>query len=105
MWSSSSVRVPSIYLSIFCSISTYCVLNTVNSSHVKIFLLIKLLECLPKCSSLPKDRHFWNINETMMQPPHLFPLQELWVQSLVGEIRIPQTTAWPKRLFEKGMGG
>lgn len=68
----------SIYLSVFCSISTHCVLNTVppievnhgnsNSSHVKIFLLIKLLECLPKCSSLPREMHFWNINETMMQP-------------------------------------
>ncbi|EDL14907.1 mCG1027353, partial [Mus musculus] len=52
---------------------TYCVLNTVppieddhgnsNSSHVKIFLPKKLLECLPKCSSLPKERHRWNTNE------------------------------------------
>ena len=23
----------------------------------------KLLECLPKCSSLPKERHRWNTNE------------------------------------------
>uniref|UniRef100_A0A8C4S132 Uncharacterized protein n=1 Tax=Erpetoichthys calabaricus TaxID=27687 RepID=A0A8C4S132_ERPCA len=28
-----------------------------NGSHVKIFLPKKLLECLPKCSSLPKERH------------------------------------------------
>ncbi|XP_023559927.1 calmodulin-binding transcription activator 1-like [Octodon degus] len=28
-----------------------------NSSHVKIFLPKKLLECLLKCSSLPKERH------------------------------------------------
>lgn len=34
-----------------------------NSSHVKIFLPKKLLECLPKCSSLPKERHRWNTNE------------------------------------------
>lgn len=68
----------SSYPSVFCRTSTSCVLNTMppievnhgnsNSSHVKIFLLTKLLECLPKCSSLPKERHFWNINETMMQP-------------------------------------
>jgi hypothetical protein len=34
-----------------------------NSSHVKIFLPKKLLECLPKCSSLPKEGHRWNTNE------------------------------------------
>uniref|UniRef100_A0A8C5YTS8 Uncharacterized protein n=1 Tax=Marmota marmota marmota TaxID=9994 RepID=A0A8C5YTS8_MARMA len=52
---------------------THCVLNTVttieddhgnsNSSHAKTFLQKKLLECLQKCSSLPKERHRWNINE------------------------------------------
>ncbi|XP_044524598.1 calmodulin-binding transcription activator 1-like [Gracilinanus agilis] len=36
-----------------------------NGSHVKIFLPKKLLECLPKCSSLPKERHRWNTNEEM----------------------------------------
>jgi len=36
-----------------------------NGSHVKIFLPKKLLECLPKCSSLPKERHRWNTNEVM----------------------------------------
>nr|DBA16460.1 TPA: hypothetical protein GDO54_003849 [Pyxicephalus adspersus] len=35
-----------------------------NGSHVKIFLPKKLLECLPKCSSLPKERHRWNTNES-----------------------------------------
>ncbi|GCC21132.1 hypothetical protein chiPu_0019599 [Chiloscyllium punctatum] len=34
-----------------------------NGSHVKIFLPKKLLECLPKCSALPKERHRWNTNE------------------------------------------
>nr|XP_019832170.1 PREDICTED: calmodulin-binding transcription activator 1-like isoform X1 [Bos indicus] len=65
----------SVSQSVFCGTSTYCVLNTVppleddhgnsNSSHVKIFLPKKLLECLPKCSSLPKERHRWNTNEIM----------------------------------------
>lgn len=36
-----------------------------NGSHVKIFLPKKLLECLPKCSSLPKERHRWNTNEVI----------------------------------------
>uniref|UniRef100_A0A8C4N1T5 Calmodulin binding transcription activator 1 n=1 Tax=Equus asinus TaxID=9793 RepID=A0A8C4N1T5_EQUAS len=66
-------RPKSVSQSVFCGTSTYCVLNTVppieddhgnsNSSHVKIFLPKKLLECLPKCSSLPKERHRWNTNE------------------------------------------
>ncbi|XP_055438392.1 calmodulin-binding transcription activator 1-like isoform X1 [Bubalus kerabau] len=86
MWSVQSFNRPGLSLqsflisyhksvsqSVFCGTSTYCVLNTVppleddhgnsNSSHVKIFLPKKLLECLPKCSSLPKERHRWNTNE------------------------------------------
>ncbi|XP_036152026.1 calmodulin-binding transcription activator 1-like [Myotis myotis] len=62
--------------SVFCGTSTYYVLNTVpllegdpgnrNRSHVKVLLPKKMLECLPKCSSLPEHR--WNTNEMMMQP-------------------------------------
>ncbi|XP_007445796.1 PREDICTED: calmodulin-binding transcription activator 1-like [Lipotes vexillifer] len=58
---------------VFCGTRAYRVLNTVppiendhgnsSSSHVKTFLPKKLLECLPKCSSLPKERHRWNTNE------------------------------------------
>ncbi|XP_056450463.1 uncharacterized protein LOC130385789 [Gadus chalcogrammus] len=33
--------------------------------HLKIYLPKKLLECLPKCSSLPKERHRWNTNEEL----------------------------------------
>ncbi|XP_053422181.1 calmodulin-binding transcription activator 1-like [Nycticebus coucang] len=57
----------SISQSVFCRIITYCVLSTVppieddhgnsNSSRVKIFSLKELLECLLKCSSLPKERY------------------------------------------------
>uniref|UniRef100_A0A8D0RRS3 Uncharacterized protein n=1 Tax=Sus scrofa TaxID=9823 RepID=A0A8D0RRS3_PIG len=57
----------SVSQSVFCGACTYCALNTVppleddhgnsNSSHVKIFLPKKLLECLPKCSSLPREMH------------------------------------------------
>uniref|UniRef100_A0A3B4FFC8 Calmodulin binding transcription activator 1 n=1 Tax=Pundamilia nyererei TaxID=303518 RepID=A0A3B4FFC8_9CICH len=40
-------------------------LNTThpNNNPLKIYLPKKLLECLPKCSSLPKERHRWNTNE------------------------------------------
>uniref|UniRef100_A0A8C4X1X9 Calmodulin binding transcription activator 1 n=1 Tax=Eptatretus burgeri TaxID=7764 RepID=A0A8C4X1X9_EPTBU len=34
-----------------------------NNNHVTVFLPKKLLECLPKCSTLPKERHRWNTNE------------------------------------------
>ncbi|XP_034550991.1 uncharacterized protein LOC117821074 isoform X2 [Notolabrus celidotus] len=33
--------------------------------HLKIYLPKKLLECLPKCTSLPKERHRWNTNELL----------------------------------------
>uniref|UniRef100_A0A672P5F4 Calmodulin-binding transcription activator 1 n=1 Tax=Sinocyclocheilus grahami TaxID=75366 RepID=A0A672P5F4_SINGR len=36
---------------------------TDEHGHLKIYLPKKLLECLPKCSSLPKERHRWNTNE------------------------------------------
>ena len=39
--------------------------------HLKIYLPKKLLECLPKCSSLPKERHRWNTNEVSL--PSLIP--------------------------------
>ncbi|XP_059797604.1 calmodulin-binding transcription activator 1-like [Balaenoptera ricei] len=63
----------SVSQSEFCGNSTYSVLNTLppieddhgnsDGSHVKIFSLKKLLECLPKCSSSPKERYLWNTNE------------------------------------------
>ncbi|XP_020953161.1 calmodulin-binding transcription activator 1 isoform X5 [Sus scrofa] len=79
----------SVSQSVFCGASTYCVLNTVppleddhgnsNSSHVKIFLPKKLLECLPKCSSLPKERHRWNTNEEIAAYLITFEKHEEWL--------------------------
>uniref|UniRef100_A0A3B1KCT4 Calmodulin binding transcription activator 1 n=1 Tax=Astyanax mexicanus TaxID=7994 RepID=A0A3B1KCT4_ASTMX len=40
-----------------------CVIYYDEHGHLKIYLPKKLLECLPKCSSLPKERHRWNTNE------------------------------------------
>ncbi|KAB0377432.1 hypothetical protein FD755_011876 [Muntiacus reevesi] len=50
-------------ISRFCEVKSFYDHGNSNSSHVKIFLPKKLLECLPKCSSLPKERHRWNTNE------------------------------------------
>uniref|UniRef100_A0A5F9CS35 Calmodulin binding transcription activator 1 n=1 Tax=Oryctolagus cuniculus TaxID=9986 RepID=A0A5F9CS35_RABIT len=92
--------IGSVSQSVFCGTSTYCVLNTVppieddhgnsNSSHVKIFLPKKLLECLPKCSSLPKERHRWNTNEgeeCCWRSCHLLPANKARCMTLGGESR------------------
>lgn len=34
-----------------------------NSHHLKVFLPKKLVECVPKCPALPKERLRWNTNE------------------------------------------
>uniref|UniRef100_A0A8C9P5T9 Uncharacterized protein n=1 Tax=Spermophilus dauricus TaxID=99837 RepID=A0A8C9P5T9_SPEDA len=69
MWAASRSwrSTNSISHSVSWGTRTHCVLNTVttieddhgnsNSSHAKTFLLKKLLECLQKRSSLPKERH------------------------------------------------
>uniref|UniRef100_A0A8C9HX72 Uncharacterized protein n=1 Tax=Piliocolobus tephrosceles TaxID=591936 RepID=A0A8C9HX72_9PRIM len=57
--------------SVFFGTSTYYVLNAMppgddhgnsQSSHVQIFLQKKVLECMPKCSSLARG-HRWNTDE------------------------------------------
>uniref|UniRef100_A0A3Q2CDP9 Calmodulin binding transcription activator 1 n=1 Tax=Cyprinodon variegatus TaxID=28743 RepID=A0A3Q2CDP9_CYPVA len=54
--------------SVFCP-SLYCLFLPIvhiykdEHGHLKIYLPKKLLECLPKCTSLPKERHRWNTNE------------------------------------------
>ncbi|XP_016137933.1 uncharacterized protein [Sinocyclocheilus grahami] len=49
--------------------------NNNEHGHLKIYLPKKLLECLPKCSSLPKERHRWNTNETRQSICHCgFPV-------------------------------
>uniref|UniRef100_A0A8C0EZF5 Calmodulin-binding transcription activator 1 n=1 Tax=Bubo bubo TaxID=30461 RepID=A0A8C0EZF5_BUBBB len=39
----------------------------------------KLLECLPKCSSLPKERHRWNTNEEIAAYLITFEKHEEWL--------------------------
>uniref|UniRef100_A0A4W5LPY5 Calmodulin binding transcription activator 1 n=1 Tax=Hucho hucho TaxID=62062 RepID=A0A4W5LPY5_9TELE len=55
-----------VYTTVFFHYSIYTIVNCTyynEHGHLKIYLPKKLLECLPKCSSLPKERHRWNTNE------------------------------------------
>uniref|UniRef100_A0A8C7M8H0 CG-1 domain-containing protein n=1 Tax=Oncorhynchus kisutch TaxID=8019 RepID=A0A8C7M8H0_ONCKI len=56
-----------------------CVHEHVQESHLKIYLPKKLLECLPKCSSLPKERHRWNTNEEIAAYLITFEKHEEWL--------------------------
>ncbi|XP_049608443.1 calmodulin-binding transcription activator 1 isoform X4 [Syngnathus scovelli] len=47
--------------------------------HLKIYLPKKLLECLPKCASLPKERHRWNTNEEIAAYLITFEKHEEWL--------------------------
>ncbi|KAL0978454.1 hypothetical protein UPYG_G00170610 [Umbra pygmaea] len=52
-----------------------------NDEHgqLKIYLPKKLLECLPKCPSLPKERHRWNTNEEIAAYLITFEKHEEWL--------------------------
>uniref|UniRef100_A0A672FAE2 CG-1 domain-containing protein n=1 Tax=Salarias fasciatus TaxID=181472 RepID=A0A672FAE2_SALFA len=55
--------------------------NCNEESHkpLKIYLPKKLLECLPKCSSLPKERHRWNTNEEIAAYLITFEKHDEWL--------------------------
>lgn len=57
-------RNPPVLNILFC---LYLVVD--EHGHLKIYLPKKLLECLPKCTSLPKERHRWNTNEVRLYHP------------------------------------
>ncbi|KAM4677159.1 calmodulin-binding transcription activator 2 [Discoglossus pictus] len=50
-----------------------------NSHHIKVFLPKKLLECLPKCTVLPKERLRWNTNEEIASYLITFEKHEEWL--------------------------
>lgn len=62
-----------------------------DPGQLKIYLPKKLLECLPKCSSLPKERHRWNTNEVRLwntrdgniydSETNCLPVTHLWQMS------------------------
>uniref|UniRef100_A0A665VL77 Calmodulin-binding transcription activator 1 n=1 Tax=Echeneis naucrates TaxID=173247 RepID=A0A665VL77_ECHNA len=53
--------------------------NNNEHGHLKIYLPKKLLECLPKCTSLPKERHRWNTNEEIAAYLITFEKHEEWL--------------------------
>ncbi|CAG03998.1 unnamed protein product, partial [Tetraodon nigroviridis] len=59
-WLPKTSRKP-LLNTLFC---LYLVID--EHGHLKIYLPKKLLECLPKCTSLPKERHRWNTNEVLL---------------------------------------
>nr|XP_023659272.1 calmodulin-binding transcription activator 2 isoform X1 [Paramormyrops kingsleyae] len=50
-----------------------------NSKQMKVFLPNKLLECLPRTSSLPKERLRWNTNEEIASYLISFDRHEEWL--------------------------
>uniref|UniRef100_A0A9J7Y473 Calmodulin-binding transcription activator 1 n=1 Tax=Cyprinus carpio carpio TaxID=630221 RepID=A0A9J7Y473_CYPCA len=58
---------------------SFCKLLINEHGHLKIYLPKKLLECLPKCSTLPKERHRWNTNEEIAAYLITFEKHEEWL--------------------------
>ncbi|XP_005999870.1 calmodulin-binding transcription activator 2 isoform X2 [Latimeria chalumnae] len=52
-----------------------------NNHHIKVFLPKKLLECLPKCTVLPKERLRWNTNEEIASYLITFEKHEEWLSA------------------------
>ncbi|XP_068129994.1 calmodulin-binding transcription activator 2 isoform X2 [Hyperolius riggenbachi] len=50
-----------------------------NGHHIKVFLPKKLLECLPKCTLLPKERLRWNTNEEIASYLITFEKHDEWL--------------------------
>ncbi|XP_067828399.1 calmodulin-binding transcription activator 2-like [Heptranchias perlo] len=50
-----------------------------NNNHIKVFLPNKLMECLPKCAALPKERLRWNTNEEIASYLTTFEKHEEWL--------------------------
>lgn len=50
-----------------------------KSHHLKLFLPKKLVECLPKCPALPKERLRWNTNEEIASYLITFERHEEWL--------------------------
>ncbi|XP_040197892.1 calmodulin-binding transcription activator 2-like [Rana temporaria] len=54
-------------------------LSAENGHHIKVFLPKKLLECLPKCTTLPKERLRWNTNEEIASYLITFEKHDEWL--------------------------
>ncbi|KAM9313139.1 calmodulin-binding transcription activator 2 [Gastrophryne carolinensis] len=59
--------------------SKECAELSENGHHIKVFLPKKLLECLPKCTALPKERLRWNTNEEIASYLITFDKHDEWL--------------------------
>ncbi|XP_044134435.1 calmodulin-binding transcription activator 2 isoform X2 [Bufo gargarizans] len=59
--------------------SKECAEVSENGHHIKVFLPKKLLECLPKCTALPKERLRWNTNEEIASYLITFEKHDEWL--------------------------
>uniref|UniRef100_UPI00398F7A94 calmodulin-binding transcription activator 2-like n=1 Tax=Pristiophorus japonicus TaxID=55135 RepID=UPI00398F7A94 len=50
-----------------------------NNNHIKLFLPNKLMDCLPKCAALPKERQRWNTNEEIASYLTTFEKHDEWL--------------------------
>ncbi|XP_059831285.1 calmodulin-binding transcription activator 2-like isoform X4 [Hypanus sabinus] len=50
-----------------------------NNNHLKVFLPHKLIDSLPKCAALPKERQRWNTNEEIVSYLTSFEKHEEWL--------------------------
>uniref|UniRef100_A0ABM5EJQ0 Calmodulin-binding transcription activator 2 isoform X2 n=1 Tax=Pogona vitticeps TaxID=103695 RepID=A0ABM5EJQ0_9SAUR len=50
-----------------------------NNHHLKVFLPKKLVDCVPKCPALPKERLRWNTNEEIASYLITFEKHEEWL--------------------------
>ncbi|XP_051900730.1 LOW QUALITY PROTEIN: calmodulin-binding transcription activator 2-like [Pristis pectinata] len=50
-----------------------------NNNHIKVFLPNKLIDSLPKCAALPKERQRWNTNEEIASYLTSFEKHEEWL--------------------------
>ncbi|XP_075703481.1 calmodulin-binding transcription activator 2 [Rhinoderma darwinii] len=59
--------------------SKECAEVSENGHHIKVFLPKKLLECLPRCTALPKERLRWNTNEEIASYLITFEKHDEWL--------------------------
>lgn len=69
--------------------------------QLKIYLPKKLLECLPKCSSLPKERHRWNTNEVRMRHTQEGSIRDSETNFLAGDSSLANVTLRDEEVANK----
>lgn len=60
-----------------------CVCVAENNRQMKVFLPNKLLECLPRTNTLPKERLRWNTNEVGVCVLHIAAFSTSWITLII----------------------